>query len=267
MVCALRGVTGKANGCVAKRASKATCDRSNYGYGLRWLFFIAMFIVNIAYARVDTGIRVQLAWQHQFEFAGFYAAVAQGYYHAEGLDVELVAASSETDVLTEVVSGRAHFGLMNSELVLHRMQGQAVLMLANFFKNSPLVLVTKPNIRSADQLSGKHVMVNHEELDSAPFLAMFKASDLSKSDIITVPHSLSAQPFIDDEVDAFTAFLSNELYELDKQQVPYNLLFPANYGVSSYDSNLFTSSRLAQIEPELVDRFVRATFKRLALCL
>lgn len=256
MVCALRGVTGKASGCVARRVSKRA-----FSYGFRWLFVMAMCIVNIAYARVDTSIRVQLAWQHQFEFAGFYAAVEQGFYRSEGLDVELVAASSETDVLTEVISGRAHFGLMNSELVLHRMQGQAVLMLANFFKNSPLVLVTKPNIRSADQLNGKHVMVNHGELDSAPFLAMFKASNLSQSDIITVPHSFSAQPFIDDEVDAFTAFLSNELYDLDKQQVPYNLLFPANYGVSSYDSNLFTSSRLAQLEPELVDRFVRATLR------
>lgn len=34
-------------------------------------------------------IDVQLRWKHQFQFAGYYAAIAKGYYREEGLDVRL----------------------------------------------------------------------------------------------------------------------------------------------------------------------------------
>ena len=32
---------------------------------------------------------LQLKWRHQFQFAGYYAAVTQGYYRDAGFDVEL----------------------------------------------------------------------------------------------------------------------------------------------------------------------------------
>lgn len=35
-------------------------------------------------------IKLQLQWEHQFEFAGFYAAKEKGFYKDEGLDVEFI---------------------------------------------------------------------------------------------------------------------------------------------------------------------------------
>ncbi|MDQ6969004.1 MAG: ABC transporter substrate-binding protein, partial [Mariprofundus sp.] len=35
-------------------------------------------------------IHVQLKWQHQFQFAGFYAALEKGFYADEGLEVDLI---------------------------------------------------------------------------------------------------------------------------------------------------------------------------------
>ena len=32
-------------------------------------------------------IHLQLRWHHQFQFAGYYAALEKGYYQAAGLDV------------------------------------------------------------------------------------------------------------------------------------------------------------------------------------
>lgn len=34
-------------------------------------------------------VTLQLKWTHQFQFAGYYAAVAQGYYREADLDVVL----------------------------------------------------------------------------------------------------------------------------------------------------------------------------------
>ncbi len=35
-------------------------------------------------------VTLQLAWKHQFQFAGYYAALHKGYYEKAGLDVEIV---------------------------------------------------------------------------------------------------------------------------------------------------------------------------------
>ena len=34
-------------------------------------------------------VSLQLKWHHQFQFAGYYAAIEQGYYRDEGLDVTI----------------------------------------------------------------------------------------------------------------------------------------------------------------------------------
>ena len=52
-------------------------------------------------------VRVQLKWLHQFQFAGFYAAIDQGYFRRAGLDVELLEGGPEIDPVQSVMSGRA----------------------------------------------------------------------------------------------------------------------------------------------------------------
>ena len=34
-------------------------------------------------------VTLQLEWKHQFEFAGFYAAIEKGYYKDVGLELEI----------------------------------------------------------------------------------------------------------------------------------------------------------------------------------
>ncbi|WP_235185947.1 ABC transporter substrate-binding protein [Methylomarinum vadi] len=34
-------------------------------------------------------VDLQLRWHHQFQFAGYYAALEKGFYRAEGLEVRL----------------------------------------------------------------------------------------------------------------------------------------------------------------------------------
>ena len=44
-----------------------------------------------------TKVRVQLRWFHQYQFAGFYAALEQGYFRKAGLDVELIEGRPDLD--------------------------------------------------------------------------------------------------------------------------------------------------------------------------
>jgi ABC-type nitrate/sulfonate/bicarbonate transport system substrate-binding protein len=66
--------------------------------------------------------------------------------------------SSGLDVLDEVLSGRATYSVANDSVIGWRLAGQPVVLLANYFKKAPLVLLGQPGIRTLDDLKGKRLM-------------------------------------------------------------------------------------------------------------
>jgi ABC-type nitrate/sulfonate/bicarbonate transport system substrate-binding protein len=64
-------------------------------------------------AALDT-VSVQLKWKHQFQFAGYYAALEQGFYRNAGLDVTIREGGPNIDVAETVASGKADFGVCGS---------------------------------------------------------------------------------------------------------------------------------------------------------
>src|SRR5216683_4414594 len=83
---------------------------------------------------------LQLHGPAQFEFAGYYAALWQGFYRDSGLTIELKpgAGRGETpiDPVREVTEGRAQFGTGTAELVVRTAQGLPLLLLAPIFQRS-----------------------------------------------------------------------------------------------------------------------------------
>jgi len=59
----------------------------------RCVFIIALAFSGLHYPDAWSApmekVRLQLKWYHQFQFAGYYAAQAKGFYTEEGLDVKL----------------------------------------------------------------------------------------------------------------------------------------------------------------------------------
>src|SRR5262245_66639924 len=85
---------------------------------------IIFFVVTAAIWATDKSsgdavpVRLQLKWRHQFQFAGFYAALEKGYYRDAGFAVTITPGTPGTDPVDTVLNGRADFGLRPSELVL-----------------------------------------------------------------------------------------------------------------------------------------------------
>ena len=84
---------------------------------------LGVLIAGAVGAQERVPIRLQLKWQHEFQFAGYYAAKAQGYYDAAGLDVDIREAGPDQEVIPRVLDGRADFGVWNSSLLLDRQAG------------------------------------------------------------------------------------------------------------------------------------------------
>lgn len=205
-------------------------------------------------------VSLQFQWKHQFEFAGFYAAKEKGYYKDSGLDVDFYEYVPGIDMIDEVVSGKKSFGIWASSLIKERLSGKPVVMLANYFKRSPLAIVTTPEIRLPSDLKGKKLMISPKDVGSANFLQMWRAFGIDpKRDINLLSHSFDIRDLIQGKVDAASVFLTNELYMLQQARFAYNILDPNNYGTELYDVNLFTSETLRQSKPTLVRDFTEAS--------
>jgi ABC-type nitrate/sulfonate/bicarbonate transport system substrate-binding protein len=112
---------------------------------------VAMLVVVMAGAMLAAAsataadkLVLQLHGPAQFEFAGYYAALWQGYYREAGLTVEIKpgpapgapSGDGAIDPVREVAEGRAQFGTGGAELVVRTAQGLPLLLLAPIFQQS-----------------------------------------------------------------------------------------------------------------------------------
>ena len=156
-----------------------------------FLLWLAVCIACPVWAREDSAVPqkvvVQLKWIHAFQFAGYYAARHLGYYRAAGLDVELREGGPNVDVVSELMQGRAQFGVGTSSLLLDRHAGKPVVVLGVVFQHSPLALIARQHsaTQSIHALANGRLML---EPHSEELLAYLQAEGGLAEGITTVPH-------------------------------------------------------------------------------
>ena len=207
-------------------------------------------------------VTLSLKWFHQFQFSGYYAALEQGFYAEEGLNVLIKERDPKTTTVKEVVEGRAEFGVSDSSLIVARMSGQPVVLISQIFQHSPMVLISlaENNIRSPADLIGKRVMYQ-QDVDDALIVAMLNEQGVEENQIEQVPHNFDNWALLGGHVDAMSAYITNQPYLYREQGYSLNIINPANYGIDFYGDNLFTSEATAKNNPELVQAFQRASLK------
>jgi PAS domain S-box-containing protein len=205
-------------------------------------------------------ITLQLKWHHQFQFAGYYAAQEQGYYRDAGLEVETVEAEPGVDIVKEVVSGRAQYGVGNSALLLSRQKGQPVVVLAAVFQHSPLILMTRADsgINTVHDLVGKRLMI---ERQADELIAYLRKEGVSEQSLTLLNHSFDPNDLIQGKVDCISAYVTDETYFLEKAGHKVLEFSPRMGGIDFYGDNLFTSEAELKAHPARVRAFREASMK------
>ncbi|MEH6452366.1 MAG: ABC transporter substrate-binding protein, partial [Psychromonas sp.] len=207
-------------------------------------------------------VDLQLRWHHQFQFAGYYAALEKGFYKDEGLEVRLHAGDPDHQPVPEVLSGRAQYAEGNAEVLQQRLLGEPLVALAVIFQHSPSALLTlqSSGIRSVHDLIGKKVMLANISED-ADFLTMFLNEGISLSQLSILPSSYKIEDLISGKVDAFNSYTNNEPFFLKKHNIAYNIIEPITYRVDFYSDIFFTTEKELRNHPERVEAMRRATLK------
>jgi len=160
-----------------------------------------------------TKVKLQLQWFTQAQFAGYYAALDQGYYEDEGLDVEIVEGGVDIVPQSVLADGSVDYAIAwVPKALASREQGAGITDVGQIFQRSGTLQVSfkDKGITSAADLAGKKVgnwgFGNEFEL----FAGMTKADLDPATDVTLVQQQFDMNALLSGEIDAAQAMTYNE---------------------------------------------------------
>ena len=167
-------------------------------------------------------VTLQLQWFTQGQFAGYFAAVEQGFYEKQGLDVEIKEGGVDIVPQTVLAQGQADYAIAwVPKALASREQGAGITDVAQVFQRSGTyqVALKDKGINGVGDLRGKKVgnwgFGNEFEL----FAGMTDAG-IKPSDVTLVQQQFDMQALLSGEIDAAQAMSYNEYAQVLEAQNP-----------------------------------------------
>jgi NitT/TauT family transport system substrate-binding protein len=169
-----------------------------------------------------TPVTLQLQWVAQAQFAGYYAAVDQGFYEDEGLDVTIMEGGPDIVPQDVLASGDVDYAISWVPKVLGSIeQGANITNVAQIFERSATTQISfkDQGIETAADLDGKNVgswgFGNEWEL----FAGMQKAG-VELGDIKLIQQAFDMTGFLSGDIDAAQAMTYNEYAQVLETKNP-----------------------------------------------
>lgn len=236
-------------------------------------------------AAADDGIVVpvslQLQWSAQAQFAGYYAALGEGYYNDEGLDVELVEGGVDIVPQLQLATGAADYAIAWVPKALEsREQDANITNVAQMFQRSAGLHVAwaDSGIESFEDLEGKKVGSWMFGNEYEPAAGLKKAGLPYEGDAF-IQQDFDMQALLTRQIDAAQAMTYNEYAMLLEAVDPDTgeLYQPEDFNVIDYndagvamlqDAIWADTERLANDEEyqETTKKLIKASIKGWAFC-
>lgn len=220
-------------------------------------------------AKLDT-VTVQLDYQIRGNHGMFHVAKEKGFFEEQGIEVdEIRIGTGSPDAMKIVGSGDADFGFGDlPTLVSARSQGVPVTALAAVNQTSPLGMCAKRDrhrLDSPEDLKGLTFGAHTAGSTYIFYRALLAANGIDQSELtertVTPPYE---NYLLQDRVDTVPCYIDAEVPELEAKaggEGSLSILLGSENGYDVYGSGLFTSQKLIDQSPDLVQRFVSAYLK------
>lgn len=230
-----------------------------------------------------TSVKLQLQWVTQSQFAGYFAAVDQGFYAEQCLDVTILEGAVDIVPQQVVASGQAEFGLAwVPKMLASRAEGADLVNIGQVFQRSGTLEVSWADnpVPTIADMRGKKVGTwgfgNEHEL----FVAM-RGEGIdpnNPADVTVVQQSFDMLALLNRELDAAQAMIYNEYAQVLEAVNPDTgeLYKPEDLvvidfndvGTAMLQDHVFArESWLAEGEnAKIATRFLAASFKGWQFC-
>ena len=223
----------------ASRLLGARADRRDI---LRRLIVAASLVLAASHpAAALDAVSMQLKWKHQFQFAGYYQALEQGFYRDAGLDVTIREGGPGIDVSEAVAGGKADFGVCSASVLREWSMGRRLVVLAAIFQHSAGRHPGRAPGRYQQRLgtarphADGHAGQRRNRRDAEARRGRLCGPAARR------PHEGNPRDLLAGRADAMVAYSTNEPFVLDQLGAAYRTFSPAASGIDFYGDNLCTS--------------------------
>ncbi|MFQ5915324.1 MAG: ABC transporter substrate-binding protein [Nitrospinota bacterium] len=215
-------------------------------------------------------VKYNLGWIPYGLHAGFFGALGEGYYKKYGLDVEWQRGFGAGDTAKRVAVGQFQLGRSDvSNAALGRARGLGLKSIAQFVTLSPHAILTfkGSGIRHPKDLNGRTVSTAPGAIIDQTFPVFAKKWGIKVGKWIYVePRGMNAT-LLSGKSEALLAFgiyhkIVNRLAKKMGKEV--RIMWWSDYGFEMLGESLVTTDKLIREKPDLLRRFVRATFEGVA---
>lgn len=237
------------------------------------IFLLFMLDLNKGDNKKDNLEKIRVAEvAHTVFYAPQYAAISQGFFEEEGLDVELILTPGADKVTAAVLSGDAQIGFSGSEACIYVYNAGEKDYLKTFAQltqkdGSFLVSRQKYDNFTLDDLKGKSVIGGRQGgMPEMTFEWALRQNNIDPVNDLNIDTSIAfaamSGAFIGGQGDFVTLFEPNAL-QIEKQGLGYVVASIGELGgVVPYTSYSARSSYLEK-NPEIIEKFTRAIQKGL----
>ncbi|MCP5209259.1 MAG: ABC transporter substrate-binding protein [Hahellaceae bacterium] len=230
--------------------------------------FISLCILLIASQNVSSAqpVVLQLKWDHEFQFAGFYAAKHLGYYDDVGLDVEIRSRVNEDnslkDVFTELSSGRAQFALSGPDLIIAAETYPSLRIAATLMQESPMVFVAREGeFVSPAEFVGKRIVNAEPHWGPVEIHALMQAVGSRQTTLQAenLPPDLTL--LTSGQVDLVMTYAPSAYWQAQEVGQTFDYFSARQYGVHFYGDTLIVDASFAEKNPDLTKKFIAASLR------
>jgi NitT/TauT family transport system substrate-binding protein len=226
-------------------------------------------------------VTLQSKWVVQAQFAGYYAALDQGFYEEENLDVTIRPGGPDIVPEQVVLGGQAEFGInWLDSLLATRDKGQDLVNIAQVFTRSGMTEVTwaDSGLDEITDLRGKKVGVWLGGNEHKLFAALNKNGIDPQKDATIVKQPFDMNLLLNREVDAAAAMTYNELAQVLETKNPktgelyqlsdLNVMKMSDLGTGALEDGIFVRGDWIEEEDnqDIAKRFLKASFRGWLYC-
>ncbi|MDE0734770.1 MAG: ABC transporter substrate-binding protein, partial [Pirellulaceae bacterium] len=204
-----------------------------------------------------TKVTLALNWFPEAEHGGYYAALVNGYFKEEGLDVEIQPGGPGVPIIQNVATKRVMFGIANADQVLvgRNEQADVVALLAPLQMSPRCIMVHKKSgIRRLEDLKDMTLAAG----SGKAYLEYLKTR-VNLENVKLVPYAGSSALFLKNENFAQQGYVFSEPFVARREGADPHVLMVSEIGFNPYTSLLVTHGETISGQEELVAKVVRAS--------
>ncbi len=232
---------------------------------------LAGLLLGVSFAAADTKIPFALDWKFEGPSAAYFAAVDNGHFKAEGLDVEVSPGKGSLAAIPKVATGAFPIGFadINSLIkFLDQNPGAPVIAAMMVYDKPPFAVVGRASqgVAGPKDLEGRTLGAPPPDGAWAQFPAFASANDLDMDKIKVEPVGFpTREPMLaEGKVDAITGFSFSSylnLVRLGVAEDDIKVILMADHGLTLYGNAIIVNTEFAAANADKVTGFLRAVAK------